>query len=114
MNQSTEDLATTQVSKSHRTCWVTHRRYGRAQAEAAVRAVLVVVLDVAAQDANKVLAADDQEVVEAFSADVPTQRSATALALGARIGVQMVWTPVERQTSSNALVKLVSGPGSGT
>jgi hypothetical protein len=39
---------------------------------------------------------------------VPTQRSATALALGARIGVQMIWTPVERQTSSNALVNLVS------
>jgi hypothetical protein len=61
VNQSTKDLATTQVSKGRRTCWVTmHRRYGRAQAEAAVRAVLVVVLDVAAQDVNKVRAADDQ------------------------------------------------------
>ena len=61
VNQSTEDLATTQVSKSRRTCWVTtYRRYGRAQAEAAVRAVLVVVLNVAAQDVNKVRAADDQ------------------------------------------------------
>jgi hypothetical protein len=36
-----------------------------------VRAVLVVVLDVAAQDVNKVRAADDQEVVEALSADGP-------------------------------------------
>jgi hypothetical protein len=61
VNQSTEDLATTQVSKSHRTCWVTtHRRYGRAQAEAAVRAVLVVVLNIGAQDVNKMLAANDQ------------------------------------------------------
>jgi hypothetical protein len=58
VNQSTEDLATTQLRKGRRTCWVTtHRRYGRAQAEAAVRAVLVVLLDIAAQDANKVLAA---------------------------------------------------------
>ncbi len=36
-----------------------------------MRAVPVVVLDVAAQDMNKVLAADDQEVVEALSADGP-------------------------------------------
>jgi hypothetical protein len=34
-----------------------------------VRAVLVVVLDIAVQDVNKVLAADDQEVIEALSAD---------------------------------------------
>jgi hypothetical protein len=73
-----------------------------------VRAVLVVVLKIGAQDVNKMLAADDQEVVEALSGTVPTQRSAAALALGARIGVQMIWTPVERQTSSNALVNLVS------
>jgi hypothetical protein len=38
----------------------THRRYGRAQAEAAMRAVLVVMLDIGAQDMNKVPAADDQ------------------------------------------------------
>jgi hypothetical protein len=41
------------------------------QAEAAVRAVLIVVLDVTAQDVHKVLAADDQEVVKARSADGP-------------------------------------------
>jgi enoyl-[acyl-carrier-protein] reductase (NADH) len=48
---------------------------------------------------------------EAAVRTVPTQRSATALALalGARIGVQMISAPVERQTSSNALVNLVSG-----
>jgi hypothetical protein len=39
---------------------------------------------------------------------VPIQRSATVLALGARTGVQMIWTPVERHTSSNARVNLAS------
>ena len=34
-----------------------------------MRAVLIVVLDIAVQDVNKVLAADDQEVIEALSAD---------------------------------------------
>jgi transposase len=60
VDQSTQDVATTQLRKGRRTRWVTHRRYGRAQAEAAVRAVLVVVLDIGAQDVNKVRAADDQ------------------------------------------------------
>jgi hypothetical protein len=61
MDQSTEDLATTQLRKRRRSRWVTtHRRYGRAQTEAAVRAVLVVVVDVTAQDVHKMLAADDQ------------------------------------------------------
>jgi hypothetical protein len=71
VDQSAEDLATTQLRKRRHTRWVTttHRRDGRAQAEAAVRTVLIVVIDVAVQDANKVLAADDQEVVQALSAD---------------------------------------------
>ena len=61
MDQSTEDLTTTQLRKRRRSRWVTtHRRSGRAQAEAAVRAVLVVVVDVTAQDVHKMLAADDQ------------------------------------------------------
>jgi hypothetical protein len=61
VDQSTQDVATTQLRKGRRTRWVTtHRRYGRAQAEAAVRAVLVVVLNIGAQDMNKVRAADDQ------------------------------------------------------
>ncbi|HEV8560047.1 MAG TPA: hypothetical protein VGR06_27240 [Actinophytocola sp.] len=64
------------------------------------------MLDVASQDANKLLVADDQQRVQRSRRTVPIQRSATALALalGACIGVQMIWTPVERQTSSNALV----------
>jgi hypothetical protein len=91
VNQSTEDLATTQLRKGRRTCWVTtHRRYGRAQAEAAV------------------LAADINRWSRQSWRMVPTHRSATALALGARIGVQMIWPPVEPQTSSNALVNFVS------
>ena len=61
VDQSTEDLATTQLRKRRRTRWVTtYPRYGRAQAEAAVRAVPVVVLDIAVQDVHKVLVADDQ------------------------------------------------------
>ena len=39
---------------------------------------------------------------------VPTQRSAYALALGARTGVQITWMSVERQASSSTLVNLLS------
>ena len=68
----------------------------------------VVVLDVAVEDAKEVTAAGDQEVVQALLATVPTQRSATALALGAWIGVRMTWAPTPRQTSSKARVNLLS------
>jgi hypothetical protein len=57
---------------------------------------------------NEVLAADDQQLVQALTPDRPDQRSTMAFAFGARTGVQMIWTPVERQTSSNALVNLAS------
>jgi len=57
---------------------------------------------------NELVATDDQQLVEAFPADRPTQRSATAFALGARTGVQITSAPVERHTSSNTLVNLVS------
>jgi hypothetical protein len=61
VDQSTEEVATTQLTKSRRTRSITTpRRHGRAQAKAAVRTVLVVVLDIAAQDANKMIAADNQ------------------------------------------------------
>jgi hypothetical protein len=39
--------------------------------EAAVRAALAVVLDVASQDAYKLLAADDQQLVQTLAADRP-------------------------------------------
>ena len=62
----------------------------------------VVVLDVAVEDAKEVTAAGDQEVVQALLATVPTQRSATALAFGAWIGVRMTSAPSPCQTSSKA------------
>ena len=54
------------------------------------------------------MATDDQQLIEAPRRTVPIQRSATALALGARMGVQITSAPVERHTSSNTLVNLVS------
>ena len=63
MDKPTEDVATTQPINGQRTRSVTpHRRYGRTVTEAAVRTALVVVLDVAAENADKVLAAEDQQV----------------------------------------------------
>ena len=43
----------------------------------------------------------DEDVVQAFRADVLMNRSAKALALGARIGVRMTRTSSVRNTSSN-------------
>ena len=68
----------------------------------------VVVPGVDAKDANQVPAAADQEMVQALPATVPTQRSATALALGAWIGVRMTWAPTARQRSSKTRVNLLS------
>jgi hypothetical protein len=61
-------------------------RCGRSQVERTMRSVGVVVLDVDAQDVLS--AACDQEPIETVAADVPTQRSANALAFGARNGVR--------------------------
>jgi hypothetical protein len=76
--------------------------------KAAVRAMPVVVLDVAAEDANELVAADDQQLVEAL----PTNRPDPAFGDGVRIGRldrrAITSAPVERQTSSNALVNFVS------
>jgi hypothetical protein len=58
-----------------------HRRHGRTVTEAAVRTVLVVVLDVAAENANKVPTAEDQQVIQALPADCPDPP------LGDRVGV---------------------------
>jgi hypothetical protein len=83
VDQSAEDLATTQLRNDWRTRWVTtHRRDGRTQAETAVRTVLVVVLDVAVQNANKVLAANDQEVVQALSPDGPNPTLGDGVGVG--------------------------------
>ena len=50
----------------------------------------------------------DEDVVQAFRADVLMNRSAKALALGARIGVRMTWTSSVRNTSSNGPENFVS------
>jgi len=66
------------------------------------------MLDVAAQNANKLLATHDQQLVQTLSAD------GTDPAFGDRVGVrrlhrcEMIPVPVERHTSSNALVNLAS------
>ena len=73
-----------------------------------MRAALVVLLDVASQDANTLLATDDQQRVEALPADRPEPALADAFALGARTGVRITSTPVERHTSSKILVNLAS------
>jgi electron transfer flavoprotein alpha/beta subunit len=78
----------------------------RTVTEAAVRTALVVVLDVDAENANKLLAATKSNWSRHSRRTVPTQRS--AMALGARTGVQIISTSVERQTSSNAVVNLAS------
>jgi len=76
--------------------------------QAAVRAALVVMLDVPAQNANKLLATYDQQLVKTFSAD------GTDPPLGDRVGVGRLHRceddpgAVERHTSSNALVNLAS------
>ena len=83
VDQSAEDLATTQLSNDWRTRRVTtHRRYGRAQAETAVRTVLVVVLDIAVQNANNLLAANDQQVVQALSPDGPNPTLGNGVGVG--------------------------------
>ena len=68
----------------------------------------IVVLDIKLQDAKKLPPPGDQEVVQALLAYGANQRSATALALGARIGVWMTSAPTARQMSSKARVNLLS------
>jgi hypothetical protein len=80
VDQPTEDVTTTQLTKGRRArCIASHQRHGRSLAGAAVWAVLVA--RVAAQDADKVLAADNQQVVEAVPADC------SDLSLGDGVGV---------------------------
>jgi hypothetical protein len=67
-----------------------------------VGTMAVVVLDVAAEDAEEVPAAGEQEMVQAFPAHGADQRSATAMAFGAWIGVRMTSAPTTRQRSSKA------------
>jgi hypothetical protein len=72
VDQSTQDVTATQLTKGRRTRRViTPRRRGRAQAKAAVWAALVVVFDVAAEHANQLAGAYDQQLVQALEADRP-------------------------------------------
>jgi hypothetical protein len=73
-----------------------------------VRAVLVVMLDVAPQDANELLAADDQQLVEALPADRADPAFGVCVRAWRLHGRQMTWLPVECQTPSNTLVNLAS------
>ncbi len=77
MDQPTEEVTAAQPTNGR--CGPqsgTRRRHGRRVAKAAVWTVPVVVLDIGPQDPGKLPAADDEQLVEAFPADVPTQRSA--------------------------------------
>ena len=104
VDQSTEGVAAAQLANSDCTHRISnHRRHRRRVGQAAVRPSLVVMLDVASQDANKLRAADDQQMVRHSRRTVPSHRSATAFALGACTGVRITSAPVERHTSSNAL-----------
>jgi len=72
VDQSTEDVAATQPVEVRRTpCFGSLRWHRRRVGQAAVRAVLVVMLDVASQDADKLLAANDQQLVQALPAHRP-------------------------------------------
>src|SRR6266508_1971621 len=83
-------------------CWIR-----RLQPEGPVRPMGVVVLNVDLEGLLEVAAADDQQPRHS-ARTVRTQRSAWALALGARTGVSSTSAPSERMTSSKARVDLVS------
>ena len=76
--------------------------------QAAVWAALIVMLEVASQDADKLLASDDEQLVQAL----PTHRGhppfGDRVGVGVCTGVRMISVPIERHTSSNALVNLAS------
>jgi hypothetical protein len=83
MDQSTEDVTAAQLIWGGRIRSMSpHRRHGRSVTEAAVRATLVVVLDVDAENANKLPAADDQQVVEALPPDRPDPTLGDSIGVG--------------------------------
>ena len=64
VDQSTKDVAATQPTQVRRTpCFGTLRWHRRRMGQAAVRAALVVMLDVASQDVNKLSTTDHQQLV---------------------------------------------------
>src|SRR5919199_5005175 len=69
VDQPTKDVAATQPAHVRRTrCFRALRRHRRGMGQAAVRAALIVMLDIPSQDVNKLMATDDQQLVKALSA----------------------------------------------
>ena len=67
VDQSTQDVTAAQPAEVRRTrCFGTRRRHRRRVGQAPVRASLVVMLDVASQDANELLPTDDRQMVQAL------------------------------------------------
>jgi hypothetical protein len=73
-----------------------------------VRAMLVIVIDVLAQDQPKVPLAGDQHQSRHSQRPLAIQRSAIAFARGVRTGVLTIRTPMAVHTASNAVVNLAS------
>jgi hypothetical protein len=83
VDQSTEDVAAAQPAHVRPVPRLgTLRRHRRGMGQTAVRTATVVMLDVAPQDANKLLATDDRQLIEALPAD----RADPAFGVGVGIG----------------------------
>jgi hypothetical protein len=80
----------------------------RALIEDSVRSMLVVVDEVLVENGPALPAMKIRIRSRHSRRTVPTNRSANAFALGARIGVLMISTPSVRNTSSKLAVNLVS------
>src|ERR1035441_2261526 len=76
--------------------------------DSAVRPCSVVMLDEHLEHALKVTLASDEQQSRHSRRAVPTNRSANALARGARTGVLMTRAPIEVMTSSKRPTNLVS------
>ena len=73
-----------------------------------MRPVIVVVARELAKHECGMPLVDDQHSVEEFAADAADERSAIALARGARTGVLMMPTSMAAKTASKAAVNLAS------
>jgi hypothetical protein len=109
VDQPTKDVAATQPAQVRRTpCFGAPRRHRRRMGQAAVRAALVVMLDIGPQDADKLLAADDQQLVEALPTHGTDPPFGDSVGVGRLHRCADIPVPVERHTSSNARVNLAS------
>jgi hypothetical protein len=83
MDQSAEQVTPTQPARDRSASLLrNHRRHGWNVTKAPVRTALVVMLDVASQDASEVLAANDQQVVEALPAGRPNPTLSDGIGVG--------------------------------